>query len=209
MSALVLGVGPGLGLALARAYGTTGRKVAMVARRAGAVQEYVSQLPGVTAVGLTADLADPAEVGRVVRETADELGPLEIVHYNASVLLEGRPSTVPLAAVEQSWRVGCLGAWAALQAAVPLMPDGSAFLVTGGGLAHRPWPPASALGSAKAALRSFVLSAAEELTQIRVAMLTVMGTIQEGTGLAPDEIARAFLDLLEQTDPPAESFFPS
>lgn len=208
MSALVLGVGPGLGLALARAYGSTGRKVAVVARRPAAVRDYVSQLPEVSAVGLTADLADPAEVSHVVREAADRLGGLDVVHYNASVLLEGAPSTVALSAVEQSWRVGCLGAWAALQAAVPLLPDGSAFFVTGGGLALDPWPPASALGSAKAALRNLVQAAAKELPRIRVAMITVKGTIREGTELSPAVIAQAFAGLLEQSDPPVESFLP-
>lgn len=208
MSALVLGVGPGLGLALARAYGSTGRKVAVVARRPGAVRDYVSQLPELSAVGLTADLADPAEVSHVVREAADRLGGLDVVHYNASVLLEGAPSTVELSAVEQSWRVGCLGAWAALQAAVPLLPDGSAFFVTGGGLALDPWPPASALGSAKAALRDLVQAAARELPRIRVAMITVRGTIREGTELSPAVIAQAFAGLLEQSDPPVESFLP-
>ncbi|HQR78965.1 MAG TPA: SDR family oxidoreductase [Actinomycetota bacterium] len=208
MSALILGVGPGLGLALARAYGGAGHKVAVVARRPEAVSNYVSSLVGVDAVGLTADLADPVSVTRVVREAAGDLGPLDVVHYNASVLLEGTPSKVGLAEVEQSWRVGCLGAWAALQAAVPLMPQGAAFLVTNSGLAQKPWPPASALSAAKAALHNMVQAAAAELTDIRVAMLTVMGMIRKGTDLDPDEIARAFVDLLEQTDPPVESFIP-
>ena len=111
MSAIVLGVGPGLGLALAHAYADTGRRVAVVSRRQD------------DAAGFAADLPD-------------------------AVLLEGTPSQVSLDAVETSWRVGCLGAWAALQAAVPLMDDGSAFFVTGGGLALEPWPPASARASA-------------------------------------------------------------
>lgn len=208
MSAIVLGVGPGLGLALARAYGETGRNVAVVGRRADAVRTYAEQLHGVEAVGLAADLSNPAAVAAAVQEAAERLGAPDIVHYNASVLVEGTPSQVPLNAVEQSWRVGCLGAWAALQASVPLMDDGSAFFVTGGGLAINPWPPASALASAKAALRNLVHAAAKELPNLRVAMITVMGVIQEGTDLSPDEIARNFLGLLEETDPPVETMLP-
>ncbi|MEZ5185134.1 MAG: SDR family NAD(P)-dependent oxidoreductase [Candidatus Nanopelagicales bacterium] len=207
MSAIVLGVGPGLGMSLARAYGGTGRNVAVVTRRPNAAREYAEQL-GAGGLGLAADLGDPDAVEAVVREAAERLGAPDVVHYNASVLVEGTPSQIPLAGVEQSWRVGCLGAWAALQAAVPLMDEGSAFFVTGGGLAVNPRPAASALASAKAALRNLVHSAAAELTGIRVAMITVMGVIEEGTDLSPDEIARNFLGLLEQTEPAVETVLP-
>jgi len=209
MSAIVLGAGPGLGMALARAYGQTGRPVAIVARRREAVEGYAASLTGVDALGLSADLGDPEAVASVIREAADRLGAPDIVHYNASTLIQGTPSQVPLTAVEQSWRVGCLGAWAALQAAVPVMPNGSAFFVTGGGLALDPWPSASALAAAKAALRSLVHSAAKELTDIRVAMITVSGVIARDTALSPDEIARHFLGLLEQTHPAVETVLPS
>ncbi|HRY09138.1 MAG: SDR family NAD(P)-dependent oxidoreductase [Actinobacteria bacterium] len=206
MSAIVLGVGPGLGMALARAYSLTGRRVAVVSRREQDAADFAAQLPG--AAGFAADLGDPAAVTDVVRRAAGELGAPDIVHYNASVLLEGTPSQVGLDAVETSWRVGCLGAWAALQAAVPLMDDGSAFFVTGGGLALEPWPPASALASAKAALRNMVQAAAKELPDLRIAMITIMGVIKEGTELSPDEIARYFLSLLEESAPAVETILP-
>lgn len=206
MSAIVLGVGPGLGLALAHAYADTGRRVAVVSRRQDDAAGFAAELPD--AVGYAADLGDPAAVMEVVRRAAEELGAPDIVHYNASVLLEGTPSQVSLDAVETSWRVGCLGAWAALQAAVPLMDDGSAFFVTGGGLALEPWPPASALASAKAALRNMVHAAAKELPDLRVAMITIMGVIKEGTELSPSEISRYFLALLEERDPAVETVLP-
>jgi NAD(P)-dependent dehydrogenase (short-subunit alcohol dehydrogenase family) len=197
VSAIVLGVGPGLGAALVQAYAETGRPVAAVSRSGGAV-------PGAT--GYAADLGQPAEVRRVVAAAAADLGPPDIVHYNASVLIPGTPSQVPLEAVETAWRVGCLGAWASLQASAPLMDEGSAFFVTGGGLALNPWPPASALASAKAALRNFVQAAAAEQTHVRIAMLTVAGVI--GQDIDADEIARHFLGLLEMSQPPVETVVP-
>lgn len=198
MSAIVLGVGPGLGAALVAAYAGTGRSVAAVSRSGTA-------FPG--ARSFTADLADPQQVRRVVQQASEELGTPDIVHYNASVLLPGTPGEVALESVETAWRVGCLGAWAALQAAVPLMPAGGAFFVTGGGLALRPWAPASSLASAKAAVRTMVLAAAAELTDLRVAMITVAGVI--GQDITAEEIAQAFLDLLDQPDPPVETLLPA
>ena len=207
MSAIVLGAGPGLGLALGQAYAATGRKVVLVARTEDQVQQVAAQV-GPDAIGLAADLSKPAEVERVVRRAADEAGTPDIVHYNASVMAEGSPSTVALADVESCWRVSCLGAWAALQASVPMLDPGSAFFVTGGGLALDPWPPASALASAKAAVRNLVFAAAKELPDLKIAMITINGVIAEGTELSPDEIARWFLSLLEESSPAVETVLP-
>jgi NAD(P)-dependent dehydrogenase (short-subunit alcohol dehydrogenase family) len=206
MSAVVLGVGPGLGLALARAYAGTGRRVALVARDAQKVAAYAEGLP--SAVGIAADLADPAQVAAAVDGAQQLVGPLDLVHYNASLLAQGAPSAVPLDAVEAAWRVGCLGAWAALQSAVPLLPVGGAFFVTGGGLALDPWPPASALASAKAAVRNLVQATAKELPHLRVSMVTVRGVIEEGGDLTPDRIASRFVELLGQSQPPVEVLLP-
>jgi NAD(P)-dependent dehydrogenase (short-subunit alcohol dehydrogenase family) len=207
MSALVLGVGPGLGMSLARAYAETGRPVAVVALHQEQADAFAAEL-GPAAAGFAADLGDPAQVRAVVQQAADRLGAPDIVHYNASLLVEGTPSVVPLAAVESAWRVGCLGAWATLQAAVPLMDEGSAFFVTNSGVSINPWSGGSVLSSAKAAVRNLVFSAAEELTHLRVAMITINGLIKEGTDLSPDEIARNFLGLLEELRPQVETMLP-
>jgi NAD(P)-dependent dehydrogenase (short-subunit alcohol dehydrogenase family) len=197
VSAIVLGVGPQLGTALVEAYASTGRAVAAVSRSG-------SQVPGATA--FAADLGAPEQVARVIREASDAIGAPDIVHYNASVLVPGAPSEVPLEAVETAWRVGCLGAWAAFQASLPLMDEDSAFFVTGGGLALNPWPGASSLAGAKAALRNFVLAAAAEGTHVRVAMVTVAGVI--GKDIGAGEIARNFLGLLEEQHPAVETVLP-
>ena len=197
MSAIVLGVGPGLGSALVEAYASTGRPVAAVSR---------SGFETAGATSFQADLGDPAAVGTVLTRAVDRLGPPDVVHYNASVLVPGTPSQVSLADVEQAWRVGCLGAWAALQAAVPLMESGSAFFVTGGGLALDPWPGAASLASAKAALRNFVQAAAKELTDLRVAMVTVTGVIDKD--VSADDMAGTILALLEEEHASVETAIP-
>lgn len=197
MSAVVLGVGPGLGAALVEAYASTGRAVAAVSRSGTSVP---------AGQGFAADLGRPSEVQRVIAQAAAQLGTPDVVHYNASVLVPGTPSQVPLDAVESAWRVGCLGAWAAFQASVPLMDAGSAFFVTGGGLALNPWPGASSLASAKAALSNFVLSAAGEQTDLRVAMITVAGVI--GKDIEAAEIAQYFLGLLNEQNPAVETVLP-
>lgn len=214
MSAIVIGVGPGLGLSLARAYGRTGRDVALIARRPGQLQGFVEKLAeeGITAYACPAEASDPESVRHAINAAEDAAGAPDIVHYNASFLPEGTPTHVSLRDVELAWRVGCFGAWAALQATVPLMlsSGGGTFFVTGGGLALEPWPPASALAGAKAAVRSLSLAAAKELrqTSVRVATVTVNGLIQPGTDLDPDRIADLFVDLLGRPELPVETVIP-
>lgn len=198
MSAIVLGVGPGLGASLVRAYASTGRQVAAVSRSGAEIEDGVS---------FAADLGQPEDVARVIAQATEQLGMPDLVHYNASVMLPGTPSQISLTDVETSWRVGCLGAWAALQASVPLMAPGSAFFITGGGLALHPWPGASALGSAKAAVRNLVQAAAAELADLRIAMITITGVI--GQDIEADDIARHFLALLDEPQPPVETILPS
>jgi hypothetical protein len=59
-----------------------------------------------------------------------------------------------------------------------------------------------------AALRNMVHAAAKELPDLRVAMITIMGVIKEGTELSPSEISRYFLALLEERDPAVETVLP-
>ncbi len=53
-----------------------------------------------------------------------------------------------------------------------------------------------------------VHAAAKELPDLRVAMITIMGVIKEGTELSPSEISRYFLALLEERDPAVETVLP-
>jgi short-subunit dehydrogenase len=56
----IVGVGPLLGMAIARKFGAHGFKVALLARRAEALREYVQQLEqlGIEAAGFAADASN-------------------------------------------------------------------------------------------------------------------------------------------------------
>jgi 3-oxoacyl-[acyl-carrier protein] reductase len=74
--ALVTGATSGLGLASARALAAEGASVAIVGRRGDLARAEADAMP--KAIGLQADITDPDAPTRIVRETHDAFGPIDI-----------------------------------------------------------------------------------------------------------------------------------
>lgn len=200
----LVGIGPGLGLALARRFGREGFRVGLIARREGALASYVEGLEaeGITASAHPADAADPAALGRALAELQATHGPAEVLLYNAARIRSAMPSQVEPEELVADFRVNVAGALAAAQAALPGMKalGRGTILFTGGGLALEPVPQYAALAVGKAGIRSLALSLAKELKGegIHVATVTICGFIAPGTPFDPDTIAEAFWTLHAQ-----------
>ncbi len=100
--------------------------------------------------------------------------------------------------LEAELRLGVIGALAATQAVWPAMREAGrgTVLWTGGGLARAPQygTAVSALTAAKSALRGLAFAAAPELAAagVRLATITVAGTVAPGGPFDPGLIAEAF-----------------
>jgi NADP-dependent 3-hydroxy acid dehydrogenase YdfG len=203
MITVVVGVGPGMGLALASRFGREGGEVAVVARRPEALAAYAEELgaSGVSAHPFVADVGDPESLRAALAAVRERLGDPDVLVYNASVNLPGTPGEVSVDDVETAFRVGAVGALVAMQSVLPAMRarDSGTVLVTGGGLALAPWPGATALGMSKAAVRNLVQAAARDLegTGVHVATVTIRGIVGR-PGFEPDAIAERFWELHQQ-----------
>jgi len=197
-TALVIGVGPGLGAALCRALGSAGYTVAAMGR---SLKPTAPQAAG--AHVFAADASDPGAVGRAVVAIESKLGALDVLVYNASGLEIAPPAALSPEKFEAVWRVSCLGAFVAARAVLPLMEargHGSA-LFTGATASLRGGANFAAFASAKFALRGLVQSLARTYGPkgVHVAHAIIDGQI--GTGddrLHPDDIARAYLNVIDQ-----------
>jgi NADP-dependent 3-hydroxy acid dehydrogenase YdfG len=99
--AVVVGAGPGLGLASARAFAAAGHDVALVGRRESTLVDLAATLEadghGVD-VGYTAvDVADADALAAAVRRFAEHGGRLDVLHHNVSVYRPGRLGEVAAA----------------------------------------------------------------------------------------------------------------
>src|SRR6185295_7655594 len=159
---VVVGAGPGLGLAVAKRFGREGYLVALVARRADRLEEYRQELAkaGVEGRPFAADAGDAASLTTAFEAICDSLGDPEVLIYNAAVLKPGTPSTLAEGELVDAFRVNVAGALVAAQQVLPGMrkQGGGTLLFTGGGLALEPWPQYASLAVGKAGIRSLALS---------------------------------------------------
>ncbi len=199
--AAVVGVGPGIGLAVARRFAQAGMDLALVARdgqRLEAYREGLSAL-GVAVHTCVCDVSEQYELSKAFQDIREHLGSPEVLVYNASVLKEAPPSRLSPEGFIREFRTNCVGALVCAEEVVPEMRrrGRGTILVTGGGLALKPHFPLASLSIGKGAVRTLAFMLAEELEPegIHVATITVDGFVQPGTRFDPDTIAEAYWKL--------------
>jgi len=178
----IVGVGPGLGLALARRFAER-YAIAMVARNEEFLSAAAAEISGAggRALAVGANLADTPQIERAFARIRAELGAAEVMIYNAAMrpfgrLMETKPSTF-----ETTWRVNTFGAFLCSQQVVPdmLKAGRGAILFTGATAGVKPFATSAAFGPAKFALRGLAQVMARDLgpSGIHVAYINVDGPI--------------------------------
>ena len=152
----VVGVGPGLGAALARRFAKE-YAVALVARGADKLAAFAKTIEagGGKALAVAADMAKPDDIGAAFEKIRHELGEVDALLYNAAMrpfgkLMDTKPSTF-----ENTWRVSVFGAFLSAQAVVPsMLKRGSGVIIfTGATAGVKPFATSAAFGPAKFAMR--------------------------------------------------------
>ena len=227
--AIVIGAGPGLGLALVRRFALGGMTVAFVARRAEAVADYKAALDaeGLDTIGYVADAGRPDEIGRVIAEARAAHGDVRALIYNAAIVEPSRfvtPSGIGEARyadapgwkshgepidfdyMMDSFRTNVAGAMHAAQLVSPdMIANGrGTILLTGGVLAFGPWIEWGVTSLGKAALRSLGHSLFKELQPkgVQVSTVAIHGTMAKGTPYDHALVADAYWHV--HTRPEAE-----
>jgi NADP-dependent 3-hydroxy acid dehydrogenase YdfG len=202
---VVVGVGPGIGQAVARRFGAAGHPVALVARRKDPLDAFARTLAddAITARAFVADVENAGSLKDALAAIEHDLGAVDVLVYNAAVLRPGSPFEVGVEQLVRDFRVNVGGALVAAQAVAGSMKQRrhGTILFTGGGLALDPWPQMTSLAVGKAGIRNLAHSLHKDLKPhgIRVATVTVAGLVQPGAGpLDPAAIADVFFALHEQ-----------
>lgn len=203
-SALIVGVGPGLGLALAEAFAQDGHSVALFGRGAERLEKYASEMvaAGHAARAYQADAADPQGLRAALLQAADDLGGPDLLVYNAAVLTPDTPTDLDPQTFAHTLAVNVIGAMVAAQTVLPLLPGGrGSLLFTGGAYALNPSPVRTSVSVGKAALRAYVqaLHKQQQDSNVHVTTVTVAGIIGgDDPRFAPETLAAAYLDLHHQ-----------
>ncbi|MEV7009632.1 SDR family NAD(P)-dependent oxidoreductase [Streptosporangium sp. NPDC051022] len=232
-TAVVIGVGPGLGMSIAHRFGREGFAVALVSRSDTRHAGYLSSLAeaGIEATAFVADVCDRDRILSVLDAVAERYGGIDLLYYGpAAADFDARPRPITETDSE-SVREAMNGVYPAVDVVGKVLPGmierGDGGLLFAGGLsAVVPMPALGALAVSSAALRNYALTlnAAVAERGVYAGTLVIGGLIERGDihrmvssqqesfgdvgamSLDPDDIADTAWELYSRRDRPEVTF---
>jgi short-subunit dehydrogenase len=204
---LLVGAGPGLGIAVARRFGDGGYRVTLVARSTDKLGDLAGSLAatGAQIDTIAADASDPEGLRARMAKLYNEPDAPGLIIYNAAMGAPDRLLTSSVEHLQMAYAVDVISAIVVTQVASSAMraAGSGTIIVTGGGFADHPIPTLATLSLGKAALRSAatVMGADLEPDGIRVATLTIAGQIVAGTAFDPENIAKLYWEVVHSDEP--------
>jgi short-subunit dehydrogenase len=204
---LLVGAGPGPGLAVSRRFAAGGYRVTLVARSADRLGELARSLDdtGAEINTLEADAGSPEDLRARMAELYRDEGAPGVVIYSAAVGAPDQLMSSTVTHLQEAYAVDVIGAIVVAQEAAPAMKAAGSgtMIVTGGGFADHPIPALATLSLGKAALRSAATMLGADLGPdgIRVATLTIAGQIVAGTAFDPARIAERYWQIVQKDHP--------
>ena len=214
-TAVVAGVGPGLGASLVRKFAREGCQVAMLARSEKYLQTLAEEMrrDNFDVLPVTADITDPEQVAIGFEQIRNTYGPVDLLVNHASAALWKGLLDLSPEEFEAAWRVSCHGAFLCSREAVAdmLKSGGGTVLFTGATSSIRGRSGAVDFSSAKFAVRGLADAMAREYwpAGIHVAHIVIDGVIDSPASRAnfpdpdepmldPDAMADAYWALVQQ-----------
>ncbi|SMD15739.1 SDR family NAD(P)-dependent oxidoreductase [Lentzea albidocapillata] len=227
-TAVVLGVGPGLGMSIAHRFGREGYDVVLLSRRGDRHGDYLKSLAaaGVHGRAFAVDVRDREQL----LSTLDEIGPVDVVYYGPGATdLNDAPGEITSATSDDA-RAAMDWLYPAIDVVQRVLPGvverGGGLLFAGGLSAVQPMPMLGALALTSAALRNYAVTLNAALAEkgVYAGTLTIGGVVERGDihqtvksmpgrfgslaghTLDPDDIAETAWQMFVQRDRAEEVF---
>ncbi|MCY1169432.1 SDR family NAD(P)-dependent oxidoreductase [Sphingomonas echinoides] len=213
-TAIVFGVGPGLGWALAKRFANENMRVAAVARDEAKLNSLITPEGSLDIRAYAADVSDSDDVRGIFESVDRDLGEPDLVVFNAGAFQKANVLDIDPVEFERCWRIGCLGGLLVGQAAARRMVKRGrgTIIFTGATAALRGSAGFANLAVPKFGLRALAQSMARELGPqgVHIGFVIIDGQIEseryrhlvdergEDSLLAPDAIAELYLQLHRQ-----------
>ena len=171
---LIIGVGPGTGLACVRRFVEEGYKVSMIARHAGRLESWQKEIPNT--VGYPTDLNDLETSRASLEQIKAKQGLPKVIVYNASLATLGSYADLDVVLFERNFRANTTGLLVTAQVFGPDMvaAGGGAIVITGNTGARRGVPNFVGFAPTKAAQLILGESLARDLGPQHVHVAYVM-----------------------------------
>ncbi|MCG7522517.1 SDR family NAD(P)-dependent oxidoreductase [Ruegeria sp. Ofav3-42] len=175
----IIGFGPGLGTACAETFNQAGYSLGLLSRSGAGFNGAEATNTSIRAY--KCDAGNPDNLKGALASLQNDLGPIDVVIYNADLAQFGTLDDVSELQFEQSWRVGALGLFAAAKALGPQMSErgAGAIIVSGATAALRGNVWTTAFAPSKSAQRTLANALAKQLGPkgVHVAYLIIDGVI--------------------------------
>ncbi len=164
-SAVVTGIGPGIGRAAALRLAENGADIALGARTEQTLKEVANEIEalGRRAVWYPTNIADNDACLGLAQTAVDAFGKIDVLVQNA--FMHG-PFGGAIGSDPEDWRkvykVNVMGTLQMIQACLPHMGEGSSIIVTSSMASRTSTPLESAYAASKAAMNSLVRTVAQE-----------------------------------------------
>lgn len=201
--ALIVGAGPGISGAFAKALRAQGYTVALAARQRDRVEALAASIG---ARAFVTDVSSTDQVRQLFRDVDQALGEPEVVLYNASARVRGDILSLDASAVAGAVHTTAMGAFVVAQeAARRMLPKKrGAIFFTGATASVKGFAQSSAFAMGKFAVRGLAQSLARELAPagIHVAHFVIDGAVQpnptQANALSAEAIAQSYMAVLAQ-----------
>lgn len=200
---VIIGMGPGLSMGLARKFGQEGFKVGMISRTESKLQGYQQELnnEGIAAAFATADVADDEQLKQALDQLINDFGQLNVLQYNAVDFRMRNIIEENIEDLVRGFKISVGNALVAAQHVLPKLEETKgAILLTGGGAANYPNPSMGSVSLGKAGIKNltYQLDAALKEKGVYVGSVTVSGWINKQSEThSPEILADKFWELYQ------------
>ena len=185
--ALITGSSRGIGRALALTLAAEGATLVInYKKNAEAAADVVRQIEalGSKAIAVQADVENPADIDRLFQVVGEEFGRLDIFVANAAAAAFKNVLDFNVNNLDRTWNMNVRSFVLGAQRAVPLMQDGGKIVAITSYGSQRAFMTYAALGSAKAAIESWVRYMANEFGPRGITVNAVNGGLIDTDSLA-------------------------
>ncbi len=174
---IITGASMGIGLSTAQLFAQQGAKLALAARSADKLGQIVDDLTaqGHTAIAIPTDMCQQAEVERLIDQTFNHYGQIDVLINNAGQSAIGYVSEVSIENYRQIIDLNIFGPLYAMQAVVPKMRQtgGGLILNISSNVTRMAIPGIGTYASTKSALNKLSETARSELAPDNIRVITV------------------------------------
>lgn len=197
-TAVIIGVGEGLGKSLTKQFGNHDYRVFILARNLEKLNKIAAEMKSdsIEAIPIQTDITNKNKFTNSLNSIKAQTTKIDVLIYNAGITApDGDELTVDQ--LSDHLNLDVVGAYQAItELKNAVSATNGSILLTGGVAAVDPFPGFLGLAVGKAALRNLALALHNDLEEqnVFVGTVTIFGEIKPKTHFAPDKIAKSFYE---------------